>query len=309
VHVVSIHLEVAVDVEGVGLVEGALKFGGQYKRPHLRVPLVGTPRQEDKLSIWASVENLTLTEPLRGLDQKEHKKLLPAVELREKITFRLSGPVGWEEWKTSRPREGSVRASMEREEEKRGLAARLKRSRSHGKEEEDANGLIVRIHQIKRLLGSVEELHSEIKEARQQSKSTSDSPASSPSTSSHPPKPSPLSYFDSFSISLPTIVFALHYTTPISVMASSSPSVNRSLPQTIAFAVIVSGIKGSLKLKAKSEGECTRDSHKAFLGRGRMCEVVGSIGWDNLEGRMDVNGKEGQSNRPLSQFYNPLQGF
>jgi hypothetical protein len=293
-HIVSIHLEVTLDVEDVGLIEGTLKFGGRYKKPHLRVPIVGTPRQEDKVSVWASVEDLTLTEPLRGLDQKEHKKLLPAVELREKVTFRLSGPVGYEEWKTLRPREGSIRASMEREEEKDGILARMKRG--HHRDEKSSEGLVVRIHQLKRLLRSVEEVHSEVKDKKEQLKSQTSSTSSSPSSSKDSPscaKPSPLAYFDSFSISLPTVIFALHYTTPISVMASSSPSVNQSLPQTIGFAAIISGIKGNLKLKAKSEGEWIRDSHKAYLGRGRVCEVIGSIGWEELEGRMDANAKEG----------------
>jgi hypothetical protein len=287
-HIVSIHLELTIDVEGVALVEGTVRFGGHYKKPHLRVPLVGTPRQEDKLSIWASIEDLTLTEALKGLDRKEDKKLLPAVELRERVTFRLQGPVGYEEWKTLRPREGSIRASVEKEVDKNGLLARMKRSKE---EKKDAKGLVVRIHQIKRLLASVEEIHSGVKEAKQDS--TTKSRPSSPSP--HPPKPSPLVYFDSFAVSLPTIIFSLHYTTPISVLASSSPSVNQALPQTIAFAVIVFGITGNLKLKASSEGEWTRDSHKAYLGRGRTCEVVGSIGWEELEGRMHVDGKEGTS--------------
>ncbi|GAA5901240.1 uncharacterized protein JCM6883_000150 [Sporobolomyces salmoneus] len=290
-HVISVRINVTVDVEEVGVVEGTLKLGGHYKKPHLRVPIVGTPRREDKLRVWASVENLRLTEALRGLDQKEHKKLLPAVELREKITFSLSGPVGYEEWKTLKPREGSIRASMEREQEKDRILGRMKRSRP---EEGEQKGLVVRIHQIKGILRNVEELHSEIQQVRQQSKPQPGSSSPSPPSSQPPPsqKPSPLIYFDSFSITLPDIIFSLHYTTPISVMASSSPSVNQSLPQTIAFAAILSGIKGNLKLKAKSEGESTRDAHKAYLGRGRLCEVIGSIGWDELEGRIDVDGKE-----------------
>ncbi|GAA5985459.1 hypothetical protein JCM5350_004004 [Sporobolomyces pararoseus] len=290
-HSISIHLEVTISIEEVGTLEGTLRFGAQYKKPHLRVPIVGTPRQEDKLSIWASVGNFTMTEALKGLDQKEHKKLLSAVELREKITFRLSGPVGYEEWKTLRPREGSIRASMEREEEKDGILGRTKRAHRDDKE---SKGLVVRIHQIKRLLRSFEELSSEIKDLKKQSKHDSPSGSSQPPMPQTPrsSRPSPLAYFDSFSISLPTVIFSLHYTTPISVMASSSPSINRSLPQTIAFAAVLSGIKGNLRIKAKSEGDSIRESHRAYLGRGRICEVSGSIGWEELEGRIDVNGKE-----------------
>jgi len=294
-HLISVNLDVDIDVEEVGVIRGTVKFGGQYKKPHLRVPIVGAPRQEDKLTLWASVENLSMTEPLRGLDQKEHKTLLPAAEMREKIIFRLSGPMGYEEWKNLQPRKGSIRASMEIEEEKRGFVAKLKRARQ---EDGEKKGLIIRIHEVKRLLRGIEELQCEVKCRRKDRRDTG-SPSTRSESSATPPPPhtklSPLVYFDSFAISLPTIIFSLHYTTPLSILATSSPSVNESLPQTIAFAIILSGIKGSLTLKDMSDGDSVRDSHKVYLGKNRLCEVVGSIGWDELEGRIDVEGKEGES--------------
>ena len=295
-HLISVNLDIDVDAEEVGVIRGTVKFGGQYKKPHLRVPIVGAPRQEDKLTLWASFENLSLMEPLRGLDQKEDKKLLPAAEMREKITFRLSGPMGYEEWKNMEPRKGSIRASMEIEEEKHGFPAKLKRARQEDGQKE---GLIVRIHEVKRLLRGLEELQCEVR-CRRKERTQNESPSTSPDTSasaSPPSKPSPLLYFDSFTVSLPTIIFSLHYTTPLSVLATSSPSVNETLPQTIAFAIILSGIKGSLKLKATTDSASVRDSHKGYLGKNKLCEVVGSIGWDELEGRIDVEGKEGESTR------------
>ncbi|GAA5929891.1 uncharacterized protein JCM15063_004656 [Sporobolomyces koalae] len=281
---VSIRLEFHVELEEVGLMEGVLNLGARYQKPQLRVPIIGNPRQEDQLTLSATIEKLKIIESTRGLDQKEGKRMLPALDLQEKLTLKLSGPIGSEEWKTLKPRPGSVRASIEKEDGKKGRVAQLFK---RDNQEED-RGLVLRLHEVKRLIGSIEKVACEMRSVRERTTS----PAQ-PSESSHSPaKPSPLLYFDSFAVSFPTVVLSLHYNTPLSVIASSSPSANQSLPEAIAFAAIVSGIKGNLKLKARSDDASIRDSHKAYLGKGRVCEIVGSLGWEELEGRIDVDPKE-----------------
>ncbi|GAA6060439.1 hypothetical protein JCM10212_000032 [Sporobolomyces blumeae] len=299
---VAIVCDFELEFEGIGVISGTVRWGGAYERPHLRVPVVGLPKNEDTLSFSLRVEDIVIREWIgsahdRAAQNGDLGSGLAALELTDAVTFKLSGPVGRAEWKSLKPRERSIKASVEVEET--GSTAKLGGS-GHARKR---GGLIVRVHEVKRLIAKVEDLRCEAKR-RQATDRPLEKESTRPEPSEPKDRPSPLVYFDTFAVAFPTTTFSLHYTTPDSVRhysptSSASPSARRpppdTLPQTIAFALIVRGIKGKLKLKGKTgAGTCVRESHMAFLGNARDCEVVGSIGWEEVEGRIDVDGTKEQ---------------
>ncbi|BGP20274.1 Protein SABRE [Rhodosporidiobolus nylandii] len=189
----------------------------------------------------------------------------------------------------------SLKERVRREKE------RLKKVKKDAKEREesrDGEGAHIRVHELKSIMRAVDEVKAE--KARHAPPPCSGDGGGEPLhrrrassvSAPSPPKPSPLELLSSLTLSLPSLVLSAHYTTPLHVAASSSASPNRPLPQTMAFALAVRGVKAEVRLGGTSDGEGVRKEHREWIGRGRKLKVSGCMEWQEVEGKVKVNGNE-----------------
>ncbi|GAA6043699.1 hypothetical protein JCM8097_007486 [Rhodosporidiobolus ruineniae] len=308
-------------VEGLGGDDGDEKKGGA-------TPAGG----DALAKAWVRLERPEIRELPRGLDRSAPSSAataVPALEMPQGVVLSVEAPLlapsgeGAEgKW---RPLPGAVKVAVEfggrppqdvaggvarraakgvkREVKEKLRPGREKRREREEKDEAEQEmselgrqgGVHVRVHELKRVLRSLHELQCQRERsgaAVAANSPTSTSTTSSASASSASRKPSPLALLHSVSLSLPSFVLSAHYVTPLHILASSSSSVDRPLPETMAFALAVSGVKADVRMAGQSDGKEVRKEHRDWLGKGRRCEVVAGMEWREVEGKVKVNGRE-----------------
>ncbi|GAA5897882.1 hypothetical protein JCM6882_005104 [Rhodosporidiobolus microsporus] len=275
---------------------------------------------------------------------------LPALEMPEGVVFKVEAPLvppssstsgeGSNRW-TVRPgsvkveiefggeepediAKGAVRAAkgVRREMKERVKAAQAKtrekvreKARGGAGEGETAPaGVHVRVHELKRVLRSIEAIA--LQRERQEARSAAEkgepeergrpprAPPIRTASAPYPPpssKPPPLALLKSVSISLPAFILSAHYTTPLHVVAASSLSTDRSLPETMAFAFTIRGAKAEVRMGGASDAERVRKEHREWLGKGRELACAAKLEWKELEGRVKLDGDEGEVLRNASK--------
>lgn len=112
-------------------------------------------------------------------------------------------------------------------------------------------------------------------------------PTSSPFDSMAETSTSPLAYLRQLHVTLPLVVVSARYVTPVDVPSFRD---SRSLPHSAAFALRVKDVQVIVDLGGTSDGpECV---HRAYLGKGRDLAVQAKFGWDEIEGKVMVDGTE-----------------
>ncbi|CEQ42515.1 SPOSA6832_04335, partial [Sporobolomyces salmonicolor] len=324
----SLQLDFTIEVEEVAVLGGLLEAGGevrQYRRRKVSGEGGAGADETHVAGAWVTLQKLELKELLpsrdgKAVDGRGHAKegarkpALCAVEMQDKLTLSISAPLAAAELASWRPKRRSVKVAL-LFDEKAGENYPKAKEKEKGKEKEkdseakesatgrreakaQSGGVQVRIHELKRVLRSLDEVMSERKR-RTTSPPPPDRSQSCPPSSSYaqpdpfrpppppnPRRPSPLTYLHSLSLSLPSLILSSHYTTPSSILASSLSSENLPLPQTITFALLVRGVKAELELGGRTDGEKVRREHREWLGKGREIDAMGSVEWKEIEGRV-----------------------
>lgn len=226
----------AVEIEFVVELEGMLALSGIVSAGGE----VGRSRAEGRrVGGWIALERLSIVE-------LEKKGALPALEVREKVEVGGKALLG----------EGGV-GGVE-------LAVEFG---------EGSEGLHLRVHELGRVLESLEELRQAPTTTGRKDDATT-----------------PLSFLRSISLRLPLVGLSAHYHTPPHILASTP---NRPLPLSVAFALTVRGVEGKLVMGGTTDGATVRREHVEWLGKGRELGVRAKFGWEEIEGRVKADGSEG----------------
>lgn len=296
----AIQVDLTVQVDDVLLVTGVLsagvEVGGVALRPSKESSL---PPDEDlttRLGVWASLARVELHEwrsdessapSVLDADDKSRPVLLPALTMHDRLLVSLSAPLG--------PRHGLLSFLAKRG---RGFAMPRSSVRTSvafgGGQAKNVNGVSekgvhVRVHELKRVMTAVEEL---VKSRKEDARKEEDQQGEDDheENSHRPTKISPLVYLRSIELSVPSFIVSAHYDTPLHILAASP---KRQLPQSVAFAATVRGVYGKLLLGGQSD--FVKREHLEWLGKGRTLGLGGRLSWEEIEGRVLVDGPRRKS--------------
>lgn len=145
-------------------------------------------------------------------------------------------------------------------------------------------------------------------------------------------RPSPLIFLDSISFELPSFLLTAQHTIPSAVLSSDSDSGDAAapsahphhrhhqehhLPKEIAFAVLVRDVKAHVEINRSTRD--VRKEHRDWFGRERQISWRIGAEWREVEGRVKLDGGEGESRvasrggllpkGPLPREYLPVRGY
>ncbi|GAA6011720.1 hypothetical protein JCM10207_004222 [Rhodosporidiobolus poonsookiae] len=311
----AIHISFTVEVEDVAFLSGSISAGGEVRPATSDCPAEtldgGTAHG------WVRLERLEVRELPRGLEKKldgPESRALPALDMPEGVVVKVEAPLVAPPEGGLKVRPGGIRLAIEfggdeppdvaaaartaakgvrgtvKDQVKRHVRERRSSHRgARGREASEGGelqGLHLRVHELKRIMLSLEEL------AVERDQRAALAGEAQPEPSKPAQKASPLAHFRSISLSLPSIVLSAHYHTPLHILAGSSLSPDRPLPETIAFALSVAGVSASVQVGGSSDEEWVRKEHKEWIGKGREVAVGGFVEWREVEGRVKVDGDE-----------------
>ncbi|KAK4703534.1 hypothetical protein P7C70_g2687, partial [Phenoliferia sp. Uapishka_3] len=260
---ISIEIEATIQVEDILSLSTTLRFGIHSARTST-APTVAT---------WLTLSNLLIHELHKADKELTAASPWPAISIREPVVIKASAPLGLNDGKSG---------------------AALKIAFGRG-----AEGVHVRVHELKRILRSFEEIELERKllspvlsssPPLPEKEETESCPGSPPPTTTISPLATALLSSLSLELSLPLFLISAHYTTPGHILAISP---NRPLPETAAFALTVNDVNVKVNLGGTSDdlGKA-EEEHRAFFGRGRKLVARAAVSWKEIAGRIRVDGTE-----------------
>ena len=152
----------------------------------------------------------------------------------------------------------------------------------------DGEGVHVRIHELKRIVLSAEEVGRERSQMLAKHRPVQREDQDQEHVRSPPRTTPPLHYLRSVELSLPLFVLSAHYHTPLHILAASP---KRPLPTSVAFAWTVKNAQGMVTMGGTTDD--IAKEHSQFLGRGRALGVGAKLSWEEIEGRIKIDGTEG----------------
>ncbi|KAI5479861.1 hypothetical protein MNV49_002419 [Pseudohyphozyma bogoriensis] len=276
----AIEIAFELQVETALSVRGTLSAGTSLTRSRD----LGT-----RLASWLALDGFRVVEvppkPNDKVAQPRHKgpspptpKLWPAVEIKERVSIVASAPFGPE--MVGGGGRGLGRASVN-------VAVVFGKG---------LEGVHVRVHELKRILRSVEDLQREKRRAAgpmprlEEESEAKDGAQSTKITPKEDAPPTALFFLRTVELTLPLVVISAHYNTPIHVLAASQS--NRPLPQSVAFALTVKDVAGKVWLGGTSDDAEMLETHRAWMGRERELACGAKFEWREIVGRIKADGSE-----------------
>lgn len=147
---------------------------------------------------------------------------------------------------------------------------------------EGKEGVHLRVYEIKRILGSIQDTLLARKKIRLPIEKDENDLISEGENL--------FFYLKSISLNLPKFIISAHYDTPIHILAISP---HRPLPQSVGFVLTIHGIEGKITMGGMTDGEGIKKDHAIWFGKSRELGVTAKFGWKEIEGRINIDGSEG----------------
>lgn len=279
---VDFTLEVEQTLSATGVLSAGVEVGGA-----LRPPKDSSLPDDDlttRLGVWVGLSNLNVLEwqarPDIDVVARPTGALLPALTLKEQLVVSMSAPLG--------PRHGLLSLIVRRGKNfamtrsSVRVAVELRQSKTATADDMCAH---VRVYELARVTSSVEALARERKDTRPSAENSGEGEQAGARAPSD--EVSPLVYLRSIELTIPSFMVSAHYTTPLHILAASP---KRPLPQSVSFAGTIRGLYGKLLLGGRSE--LVKREHLHWLGKGRTLGLGGRLFWEELEGRVKIDGHE-----------------
>lgn len=285
----AIQIEFAVEMEGTltatGVLSAGVEVGGHFGAVKSSSSSSHDLR-ETRLGGWLALGHVEIFEghptPSPNAPSTSPTPILPALAMRERLVVSLSAPLG--------PAGGFAALVSSKGRSFRAEEASLRTSITFGEGQAgDGEGVHVRIHELKRIVTKAEGVGRD--RARMLEEHRAGVQQKAEPSPPHPPakNTSPLHYLRSVDLTLPLFVLSAHYHTPLHILAASP---KRPLPQSVAFAWTVKNVQGKLTLGGTT-AEIAKE-HSQFLGKDRELGMGARLSWDEIEGRIKVDGSEGE---------------
>lgn len=297
----AVQIDFTIELEGTmqatGTLSGGVEVGGHLHAGKSTTSASSSAHdlRETRLGGWLALGNVEIHEhrlpPGPQAPSTPPTPRLPALAMRERLVLSLSAPLG--------PAGGfaALVSSKGRSFRAKGASVRVGITFGEG-EVGDGEGVHVRIHELKRIVLSAEAVGRDRTRILSEHRArVEERPTIDYEEDPRPGKPSLLHFLRSVELSLPLFVLSAHYHTPLHILAASP---KRPLPQSVAFAWTVKSVQAKLSMSGTSED--IAKEHSQFLGRGRKLGMGARLAWEEIEGRIKVDGSEGEWLKLLSPF-------